>query len=137
MAKGKKFGLGLLIGAVAGTVAGILTAPKSGKETRRDLKKKADEAKGAAERKLKDAHKELAKLSDDAKAQATKLKGKAKKEMEELAKKADELKEKVKAAITSIKSGDDDSDDATVDQLLKDLKAIQQKITTKAKELKK
>lgn len=137
MAKGKKFGLGLIIGAIAGAVAGILTAPKSGKETREDLKKKADEAKGTAERKLKEAHKELAKLSDDAKSQAVKLKGKAQKEMTELAKKADKLKEQVKAAITSIKSGDDDSDDATVDQLLADLKALQKKIAAKAKELKK
>ena len=31
--------LGLLVGAIAGAVAGILLAPKSGKETREDLKK--------------------------------------------------------------------------------------------------
>ena len=40
-----KFALGALIGAAAGLVAGILTAPKSGKETRADLKAKADELK--------------------------------------------------------------------------------------------
>lgn len=38
-----------VVGAVAaGFVAGILTAPKSGKETRADLKKKADELKTEA-----------------------------------------------------------------------------------------
>ena len=42
MSKGK-FGLGLLFGAAVGTVAGILTAPKSGKETRKELKEKAEE----------------------------------------------------------------------------------------------
>lgn len=38
-----------VVGAVAaGFVAGILTAPKSGKETRADLKKKANELKTEA-----------------------------------------------------------------------------------------
>ncbi|MFO0971582.1 MAG: YtxH domain-containing protein [Candidatus Saccharimonadales bacterium] len=133
MAKGKKFGLGIILGAVAGVVTGLLTAPKSGKETREDIKNKAGEIKGSAERKLKEAHKELGKLSDEAKLKAKELQGKAKEETEELGKKADELKERVKAAITSIKSGDDDNDDATIDQLLKDLAALKNKITTKVK----
>lgn len=135
MSKGKKFGLGIIIGAIAGVATGILTAPKSGKETRQDIKNKAGELKGAAERKLKEAHKELDKLSNEAKDKASELKGKAKDEMNELAKKADELKERVKSAITSIKSGDDDNDDATIDQLLKDLAALRDKITAKAKNL--
>lgn len=137
MAKGKKFGLGILIGTVVGVITGLLTAPKSGKETRQDIKDKAKEVKGAAERKLKDAHKELGKLSVQAKEKSSKLKGKAKVEWEELAKKADQLKGDVKAAITSIKSGDDDSDEATIDQLLSDISALKSKVTKKAKELKK
>lgn len=133
MAKGKKFGLGILIGAAAGVVTGLLTAPKSGKETREDIKNKAGDLKGSAERKLKDAHKELGKLSDEVKAKGKGLQGKAKEEIDELSAKADELKERVKRAITSIKSGDDDNDDATIDQLLKDLSALKAKVTTKAK----
>ena len=49
-----KFALGALIGAAVGTVAGILTAPKSGKETRDDIKRKAGEAKDAAGEKAED-----------------------------------------------------------------------------------
>lgn len=135
MAKNKKFGLGIMLGAIAGVVAGFLTAPKSGKETRADIKKKAGEVKGAAERKLKDAHKELGVISDDAKEKAKSLKGKAKDELNELTNKADELRDQVKAAITSIKSGDDDNDDATVDQLLKDLNALKNKITKQVKNI--
>lgn len=37
------FPIGLLVGAIAGAVAGILLAPKSGAETRKDLKKFAGE----------------------------------------------------------------------------------------------
>ena len=44
----RKFVLGALFGAAAGVVAGVLTAPKSGKETRADLKKKANELKNEA-----------------------------------------------------------------------------------------
>ncbi len=137
MGKGKKLGLGILIGAAAGVVTGILTAPKSGKETRQVLKNKALEVKGSAERKLKNAHKDLNRLADDAKVKARTLQGKAKDEMDGYGKKAEELRDSVKAAITSIKSGDDDSDEASVDQLLKDLTALKDKITGKAKNLKK
>ena len=37
--KGKALGIGLLIGALAGVVAALLLAPKTGKETRQDLKR--------------------------------------------------------------------------------------------------
>lgn len=132
MAK-KKFGLGIIIGGLIGVIAGILTAPKSGKETRADLKKKAYEVKGSVERKLKEAYKELDGLSRQLKSQAQELKGKAKTELDDLSQKADDLKGRVKAAITSIKSGDDEDDEATLDQLLKDLQALKDKIATKLK----
>lgn len=51
MSKKGKFGLGLLLGAAVGAVAGILTAPKSGKETREDLKQKGKEIADAAKTK--------------------------------------------------------------------------------------
>jgi gas vesicle protein len=54
MSKGK-FALGAIFGALAGVAAGVLAAPKSGKETRQDLKKKADELRGEAD-KLKDKY---------------------------------------------------------------------------------
>ena len=42
--------LTVLGAAVAGFAAGVLTAPKSGKETRKDLKKKANELKKDADK---------------------------------------------------------------------------------------
>jgi gas vesicle protein len=44
----KKLPIAALIGAAAGLVAGVLTAPKSGKETREDIKNKAEELKQKA-----------------------------------------------------------------------------------------
>lgn len=40
-----KFVLGAIVGAVVGAGAALLTAPKSGKETREDLKRKASDLK--------------------------------------------------------------------------------------------
>jgi len=54
---GGKFFLGALIGGAVGAVAGLLTAPKSGKETRADIKKKADDTKKAADKKIKQGKK--------------------------------------------------------------------------------
>ncbi len=42
--------LAILGAAAAGFAAGVLTAPKSGKETRKDLKKKAGKLKSDAEK---------------------------------------------------------------------------------------
>jgi gas vesicle protein len=47
--------LTVLGAAAAGVVAGILMAPKSGKETREDIKKKAVEFKDEAEKRAKQA----------------------------------------------------------------------------------
>lgn len=64
----KKFPFGALIGAVAGLIAGVLTAPKSGKETRQDIMDKAEELKSKA-----------SKAADDTKHAAEELKDKLKK----------------------------------------------------------
>jgi gas vesicle protein len=45
MKKGTNIAFGAIIGAAVGVAAGILTAPKSGKETRDDIKQKADTVK--------------------------------------------------------------------------------------------
>ena len=43
MTRGNKFVIGLAVGAGAGTLAGMLLAPKSGKETRKVIKARAGE----------------------------------------------------------------------------------------------
>lgn len=54
----KKFlPIAAVVGAVAGVIAGVLVAPKSGKETRADIKAKADELKDKAEAEVDKAKK--------------------------------------------------------------------------------
>ncbi len=58
---GGKFILGALLGAVVGGIAGVLFAPKSGKETRHDIaegaKKVGNKAKAAGAKITKRGHK--------------------------------------------------------------------------------
>lgn len=76
MSKGK-FALGAIVGAAAGLVAGFLTAPKSGKETRADLKAKADELKTDAQKKASDLKKQGDKVVKDAKGTVDDLRDRA------------------------------------------------------------
>jgi len=73
MSKGK-LAIGALIGAGAGFVAGILTAPKSGKETRADIKSKASDVKAKAKAKAGQAKIKAAAVTDDVKEKAVDLK---------------------------------------------------------------
>ena len=63
----KKLVAGLAIGAAAGMVAGILTAPKSGKETRADLAKKAKDIKGKVSNKAGDLKNRTTQFGKEAK----------------------------------------------------------------------
>jgi gas vesicle protein len=57
----ESFFKGLLVGTVAGAVAGILLAPKSGAETREDIKKLTIDLKDKAEDLYSNAQKEVQK----------------------------------------------------------------------------
>lgn len=70
----KKFALGVALGAIAGAVTGWLTAPKSGKETREDLKKKAGEVKAATGEKVSEVKENLKSFGKDAEKNAKVLK---------------------------------------------------------------
>lgn len=75
MAKGK-YAVGALIGAFAGFVTGVLLAPKSGKETREEIKVKANKAKDEAVIKAKDIRKKAGDAAEDAIEKTEKVAGK-------------------------------------------------------------
>jgi gas vesicle protein len=97
MSKGK-FALGAMIGAAAGFITGILTAPKSGKETRAELMEKAEKAKAEAAKKAEYAANKAADFSKDAKLKAQEMAEKAKTE-------AVDLKERSERAVEGAKKG--------------------------------
>lgn len=76
MTKGKIL-LGTIIGVAAGFVTGVLTAPKSGKDTREGLKKKASEKKAEAIVKGKEIRSKAGDVAEDVVNKAEKVAGKA------------------------------------------------------------
>lgn len=107
----KKLAIGGAIAAAAGFIAGILTAPKSGKETRRDIKDATTKGLREAEKELKKLHTELSKVLNDAKSQANKAGGKGKQELDSLVAKANATKEKAREMLSAIHEGDAEDKD--------------------------
>jgi len=107
----RRLAVGSGLAAVAGYFAGILTAPKSGKETRKDIKVAAERSRIQAEKELKSLHTELDKVIKDAKANGGKLGIKAQKELNELVDKAKDTKEKTREVISAIHEGDAEDQD--------------------------
>lgn len=129
----KKSGIkGGIFGVLIGVIGGILFAPKSGKETRKDLKEAAIKANMDAEKRLKQLHSDLKEKSNEAKDKAEELTGKAKEEMSDLAKKAEFAKGKVSELITAVREFE--ADDKEVEKVITDGKNVIEKIVNSAKE---
>lgn len=107
----KKLAVGVGLAAVAGYLAGILTAPKSGKETREDIKNAAVSGKAEAEKQLKKLVSELGDMVEEAKKRGSDLGDKANKELAELVDKAKMAREKAREVVTAIHDGDAEDED--------------------------
>jgi gas vesicle protein len=102
----KGIAIGSGIAAAAGYIAGVLTAPKSGKETRAELKTRADKSLSEAEKDLKKAHTELTKIINDTKKTGGKTGKKAEQELGKILEKAKDTKEKARAVLSAVHEGD-------------------------------
>ncbi|HYH75624.1 MAG TPA: YtxH domain-containing protein [Candidatus Saccharimonadales bacterium] len=102
----KGWAIGAAIAAVAGYVAGVLTAPKSGKETRDDIKQATENGMLEAEKQLKKLHTQMANLITEATTQAEALKGAAQKDMHLAIEKTTVAKEKAREMLSALHEGD-------------------------------
>src|ERR1700730_11988703 len=102
----KKFAIGTLFAAVVGYIAGILTAPKSGKETRDDIMDAAVKSKAEAEKQLKRLHTEMTTMLSQAKERSEDLKGKAREDIDEAMKMVQAVKEKARDMLSAVHEGD-------------------------------
>ena len=101
----KKIAIGAAFAGAAGYLAGVLTAPKSGKETRTDIADATQRGISEAEKDLKKLHTELGNLLTEAKDRGTDLGGKTQKELGELLNKAKDTKEKAREMLSAIHEG--------------------------------
>ncbi len=107
----KKIALGTIFAAIGGYLAGILTAPKSGKETRKDIQKTADKSIAFAEKSLKQLHTELNKNITKATKKLSQLTGKPKKELEAALELGVKAKNKARDLLSAVHEGDADDQD--------------------------
>lgn len=101
-----KFAVGALLAGAAGYVTGILTAPKSGKETRKDIHDTAQKAQTEAEKRLKKAHTELQQLLDSGQKRAKQATATTKQGYEDALKQARQVKDKAKSVLTAFHEGE-------------------------------
>lgn len=111
MGKGTKVAVGTAIAAGLGYVAGVLTAPKSGKETRKDIHDKTLKAKTEAEKKLKELNTELNNLIATAKSKAKSAQAGAKTELQKALEAAVNAKEKAREVISAFHEGESEDKD--------------------------
>lgn len=118
---------GLLI-AGASYLAGILTAPKSGKETRKDILDNAVKAKIQAEKKLKKGHSELTSLISQAEKKKKNVNEKTKKELEHAIDKANDAKEKAREILSAIRVGE--VSDPNLQAVIEEVKLAKKNLVT-------
>ncbi len=117
---GRKLAIGALLAGAAGYIAGILTAPKSGKETRKDIADKAEEVKVGAEADLKKAYDELTTLIKTTKEKSLTLGAQARSEFNEAVIRAKDARNKAGHVLKAVKAGE--AEDPALDKAIKQAK---------------
>jgi gas vesicle protein len=108
---GKKMALSAVVAGIAGYFGGILTAPKSGKETRKDIAEGAEGLREDAEDQLKKANDELKVLLKDAKTKSMALSAQAREEFNEAVLRAKDTQNKTASTLKAVKNGESDDPD--------------------------
>ncbi|MEJ0073616.1 MAG: YtxH domain-containing protein [Candidatus Saccharibacteria bacterium] len=105
----KKLALGAAISAILGYIAGILTAPKSGKETRADIKDTAVKTYSAAEKELKKLHTELTDVIDEVSDRISSFRNR--KDVSDALDKGRDAKQKAREVLSTLHDGETDDKD--------------------------
>lgn len=127
----KRFAIGTIIAAAAGYVAGILTAPKSGKETRQDIKNATEHGIAEAEKQLKKLHTQMATVLGEAKEKVETLKGTAQKDLQAAIEKTSVAKEKARDLLSALHEGGAEDKDLkkAIDEATKAIDHLQKYLT--------
>jgi gas vesicle protein len=123
---GKKLAIGTLVAGVAGYVAGILTAPQSGKATREDIAEKAVEVKDDSLDQLEDLEDQLRDLIYKAKSKTVALSSQARVEFNEAVIKAKDAQNKATYAAKAFRAGE--ADDPELNKAVKQARQAQKNL---------
>lgn len=114
----KKLAIGTAVAGAAGYLVGVLSAPKAGKKTRKDIKKGAEKSVNDLEKQLKELHTELNKLVAETKDEG--LSVTTKKKFTSAVDTAKTTKDKLRDVLSAIHEGE--ADDKELDKALKEAK---------------
>ncbi|OGL25893.1 hypothetical protein A3E49_00160 [Candidatus Saccharibacteria bacterium RIFCSPHIGHO2_12_FULL_49_19] len=118
---GRNIAIGAAIAGAVGYVTGILTAPKSGKETRADVAAKAGDLKQAALEEVVQLQGELKDLLARAKSETIALSGKARAEFNEAVARAKDAQSKLTTMLKAVKAGE--AEDPELNKAIKQARA--------------
>ncbi len=118
--KKASFVKGTIFGAIVGMIAGVLLAPKSGKETREDIKRKAQGTYQDITDQLSQLREDVSGRVDSLKAVAKDLHGEAKQESQELIRRAEVLMQDLRVSAGNLAKNGAQAKDAT----MKDVKLL-------------
>jgi len=124
---GRKVAAGALFAGISGYLAGLLTAPKSGEETRAQLADKADDLKSDAAIQLEKAHVELGETLKAAQIKTTTLSAQARDEFNEAVIRARDAQNKTKLVLKAIKDGQ--AEDPELNKAAKQIKQAQKNLS--------
>jgi gas vesicle protein len=117
---GRKVALGSAIAGLAGYLAGVLTAPKSGQQTRKDISQKAEDLKDDTEGQLNDLNDELKELIKSTKVKTVALSSTARAEFNEAVVRAKDAQNKTTQVLKAAKAGE--ADDPELNKAVKQAK---------------
>jgi gas vesicle protein len=122
----KKLAIGTGLAAVGGYITGLLTAPKAGRETREDLKQKAQLGAKAGEEQLTHLVSELNTIMENVKNQAADLGAKSQSQAKVLVSRAKDARDKADSVLDAIhKGGSSDKDlDVAVNEVTRAVKHL-------------
>jgi gas vesicle protein len=123
---GRKFALGAAVAAVTGYLAGVLTAPQSGKDTRDDIANKAGDVKMSAEEQLQAVSNELKSLIKETKNRSLALSSQAREEFNEAVIKAKDAQNKAGTVLKAVKAGK--ADDPQLNKAIKQARQAQKNL---------
>ena len=116
----EKFAIGAAIAGAIGFVVGLLTAPKSGKQTRQALKKKADKGVDELEQQMKELQAEFDKVVKAVKKEAGDKADNSRTKVGQAITASKIAKDKLAQIAEAVKSGE--SKDSELDNAIKDAK---------------
>jgi gas vesicle protein len=142
--KKNTFVKGTIVGALIGAIGGLLLAPKSGKETQADIKRKVKGTYQEILDSLDSMTNEVGGKVDSLKVAAKDLKGEAKEESQELIRRAEVLKQDLRIAGTNLAKSGAKTKDSSVKQVkllmgegadvMKELERVTKRLAASAKD---